>query len=123
MVRLRTLLSHPHVLAVPMTPWAEEFMVQAAAVYHPHEACGIVIGGMAYSVTNRANNTLKFFTMDIEECVALVAAHGKPEALWHSHPGGNPMPSTADNEHHPAGYGLIIVADGKVYDYGIPASQ
>lgn len=94
-------------------------MIDAAAAAHPNEACGVVVNGHVYEITNRSNRPSEFFVMDMDELRNL-APLGQPTALWHSHPGGSTEPSSADLEHHPSGMRLYIVANGQVYDHGIP---
>lgn len=95
-----------------------DFLLKAAERAHPHEACGIIVGETAYEITNRSNHPSEFFEMDLDELRELTD-HGRPTGLWHSHPRGNPNPSTADLEHHPPGMRLIIVARGQVHDHGV----
>lgn len=97
-----------------MLRWAEEFP--------DIEVCGYVFeNGLVVPMQNVAKNPGRFFIMDFDEQVRVIATHGIPVACWHSHPSGDPTPSQADIHHHAqAGLRMLIVAGGKVHDHGYP---
>lgn len=100
---------------------ADTVMATAAHRAHPREACGVIIDGVAYEVTNVATDPLHSYVMDLGELEALIDEYGMPEATWHSHPGGAPWPSDADLRHQPPGLRLLVIAGGRVFDHGVVA--
>lgn len=80
------------------------------------EVCGVIVNGEALLLTNVHEEPENFFRMKDEE---LLAAYDKgvPSAVWHSHPNGDPVPSTADVDGTPPGMTMLIVAGGEIYSY------
>lgn len=81
------------------------------------EQCGLVYGRAVTWITNRASDPTKFFEMDNEELLDQYTEFGHPDAVWHSHPNGDPNPSKADIMGAPPGVLYLIAAGGKVYAY------
>lgn len=90
-----------------------------AAGSYPNEACGVIIDGKAFQLTNVHDEPETFFRMDDEELLAIYDK-GIPSAVWHSHPNDDPEPSTADIDGTPPGMTMLIVAGGQVYSYDNP---
>lgn len=82
------------------------------------EVCGVVVNGEALLLENVHPEPENFFRMKDEE---LLAAYDKgvPSAVWHSHPNGDPAPSTADVDGTPPGMTMLIVAGGEIYSYDL----
>lgn len=95
-------------------------MVEYAALDPEVEVCGLVYGQAVLSINNRAKDPSAFFVLDEEELVAAYTDFGAPDGVWHSHPNGDPNPSTADWEGLPPGAKMYIVAGGAVYVYDEP---
>lgn len=87
-----------------------------SAQAYPDEACGVIVNGEAFLLRNVHPEPEAFFHMDDEELMA-VYQRGAPEAVWHSHPNGDPSPSTADIDGTPPGMTMMIVAAGEIYEY------
>ncbi|MCA1662498.1 MAG: M67 family metallopeptidase [Novosphingobium sp.] len=79
-------------------------VLSEAALSHPLEACGLLIGAgrieRAVACANVASDQRRHFEIDP---AALIAAHkaaraGGPQVAgyWHSHPAGGAIPSAAD---------------------------
>lgn len=81
------------------------------------EQCGLVYGSLVLRVTNVHSDPENFFTMDPDEQLAWWSLHGKPHAIWHSHPNGDPKPSEADVLGAPPGIPYLIAAKRVVYQY------
>ena len=62
---------------------------------YPNECCGVIIGGQYHACTNIATDRANAFEIDPSELVAL-AEVGEVEAIVHSHPNGEPLPSEVD---------------------------
>lgn len=111
-------------MAQQLSSEVERLLLAQAALAHPREACGLLLGQGAR--INRATVTANVhpcpdthFEIDPQ---ALIDAHraaraGGPQVLgyWHSHPHGPPQPSAADRAHG-TGDGRVwaIVGEGKV---------
>ena len=98
-------------------------MFDAARDSRPREACGLVYGDRAYVVDNVAHRGTEFFIMDLERQRELWEQHGRPDAVWHSHPNDDPEPSQSDLAYHPPGVRMLIVAGGRVHDHGYPTGS
>lgn len=81
------------------------------------EACGLVYGESVVWITNRASDPAHYFEMDNEELLDAFTEFGQPDAVWHSHPDGNPNPSETDRAGAPPGVDYLIVADNVIYTY------
>lgn len=92
-------------------------MVDAAALAHPNEACGVIIGGVVHQVANTAADPVNHYAMDLVQLDELIDQYGYPEATWHSHPSGSREPSEDDINFQPHGLDLLIIADGEVYAF------
>lgn len=60
---------------------------------YPNECCGLIVGDMYYPCDNIAPNPKDSFEIDP---VALVELSGEIQAIVHSHPDGEPLPSEVD---------------------------
>lgn len=106
-----------------MITYDEQLMLDAARRALPREACGYVfLTGLTVEVPNVAHHGEKFFIMDMDVQRQLYMQHGPPVGVWHSHPNGDPNPSDSDLVYHPEHTYLLIVADGRVHNHGIPGS-
>jgi proteasome lid subunit RPN8/RPN11 len=83
----------------------------------PDEACGVIVNGKPLRLSNISDEPEAYFLMDDAELLAVYANYGVPEAVWHSHPLGDPLPSTADEDGLPPGMTMLIVAGDEVYEY------
>jgi len=102
----------------------EAELLSLAAVAHPQETCGLLLGEGArieslHPAANVHPDTARHFEIDPR---ALVAAHrtarsGGPQVLghYHSHPSGPPEPSATDRA-HASGDGRVwaIIAEGRI---------
>jgi len=88
----------------------------------PREACGIISAGRVFRLTNHSPNEREFCirSSDLE---ALASEYGLREldAVWHTHPTGDPYPSDLDLASHPWPATLIIATRETVSYYGRPA--
>jgi proteasome lid subunit RPN8/RPN11 len=122
------------VSALPTTlpPELQSALVAAARRAHPQEACGLLFGKRltsgvhvtdAREAKNVASDPLRRFELDPGEVVALhdEAARADLEVVgtWHSHPHGDPTPSTEDLAARWPGHVLVIVASGHVHVFGV----
>lgn len=94
-------------------------LVRWAAEALPDEACGVIVKGKAFRLTNVHSEPEAYFHMDDDELIAIYSTHGAPSAVWHSHPNDDPHPSTADIDGTPPGMRMLIVARGEVWGYDI----
>lgn len=62
---------------------------------YPNECCGVIIGGRYHPCANIATDKANTFEIDPAEWVAL-SELGEVEAIVHSHPNGEPLPSEVD---------------------------
>ncbi|MGE0256802.1 MAG: C40 family peptidase [Alphaproteobacteria bacterium] len=82
-----------------------------ALAEHPHESCGVVVGGRYIPVTNSADEPCAGFVMPPSAWIE----HGPVEAVLHSHTDGSDWPSAADMRGQIASavpWG-IVVTDGR----------
>jgi proteasome lid subunit RPN8/RPN11 len=100
----------------------EDLILDAAKLAEPREACGVVCNGVAFEVENVANDGTRFFIMDMVALGEIVKREKTIDAVWHSHPNGDPEPSSSDLHYHPKGRRMLIVAGGKVHDHGVQGS-
>jgi proteasome lid subunit RPN8/RPN11 len=98
----------------------KDFLLQCARERAPREACGVIIGDEFIEVHN-ISPTDSFFEMDPHQLLELYEIHGGVDGVWHSHPQGNPHPSSTDMDMHPRGKRMIIVTLEDVHDHGIIA--
>lgn len=91
-------------------------LVWEAAREHPHEACGFIYKGVVIPVANVAKDPSHWFEMDSDEMLRLYSLHGRPEAIWHSHPSAItvPEPSELDRQQAPKGIPYIIIGAGRI---------
>lgn len=100
----------------------EDQVLEWAHLAVPRECGGVVIGEEAFLVTNLApDDELSMFMPDISEIEDLVAEYGMFHTLWHSHPRGKPRPSKIDTNHHPDGFGMVIVTLTEVIYVAAPS--
>ena len=85
----------------------------------PDEACGVIVEGQALRLTNVSPEPEAYFHIDDEELMSVYRAIGVPSAIWHSHPNGDPAPSSADIDGTPPGMLMVIVAAGAVHVYSV----
>lgn len=62
---------------------------------YPNECCGVIIGGQYYPCTNIALNPTNAFEIDPDQFINL-SKLGEIQAIVHSHPDGEPLPSEVD---------------------------
>lgn len=72
----------------------QQIITHAQDVY-PNECCGVIIDGQYHPCTNIAPNPANAFEIDTAEWVVL-SNRGDIEAIVHSHPNGEPLPSEVD---------------------------
>ena len=72
----------------------DKIIAHAWEVY-PNECCGVIMGSQYHSCTNIAPDPANAFEIDPAELVAL-SEHGELQAIVHSHPSGEPLPSEVD---------------------------
>lgn len=91
----------------------------AARKVHPREACGVIAGSNVIQLENHAQGYAEFHLKgtDIENAAAKFGFR-ELDAVWHSHPSGNPLPSKSDLESHPWPAAMVIVTSEKVSIYG-----
>jgi proteasome lid subunit RPN8/RPN11 len=94
--------------------------VMALAEGSPHEVCGFFSHEWdVISVRNVHRAPARGFAMDEDELLALMErTDGDLLGVWHSHPGGNPYPSDADESFAFSGfYRYFIVTSESVYEW------
>lgn len=94
-------------------------MLEHAWEVAPQEACGVVAGGQVIRIKNVSSDPESFFAMDEQELMAVYENYGGIEGVYHSHPKGNPRPSTTDLDHAPTHVPYYIVTMGDVHEYNL----
>lgn len=82
----------------------------------PHEAVGIIAGGLVYSLANASPSPHDSFQVDMQELKNLILSLDIPldrvadeVALWHSHPAGGVGPSRFDMQNRtPLKHHLVV---------------
>lgn len=97
--------------------WFEEELVLRCKAAEPNEACGVIVDDQVIEIPNVHKEPQHFFTMDPEILLDVYEEYGDIDGVWHSHPNGDPAPSTADREGAPPGKPYYIVAGGLVREY------
>lgn len=82
-----------HLLAKTMKKKTKQAIIQHAKACYPAECCGVIINDTYYPCTNIA--PLGQFEIDPSEYLALQEL-GEIQAIVHSHPDGEPLPSEVD---------------------------
>ena len=101
-----------------LTPEQEEMMKDACRIAAPREACGIIAGGQVRELTNHAPDVGTFHLRgsDIASAVQAAGAGGL-DAIWHTHPSGDPLPSESDRASHPWPAAMVIATRTDVTIY------
>lgn len=92
-------------------------MTDACAKNDPLEACGVIAGGVVYELPNHARFPESTFLLRAEDIYGAVAPHGGYDAVWHTHPSGNPVPSPDDWAYHPRAKFMVIATREDVNVY------
>lgn len=75
-------------------PLKQAILAHAQGEY-PKECCGLIVDGTYHPCTNVAPTPHEHFAIDSDEFIALEGL-GEVQAIVHSHPDGEPIPSEAD---------------------------
>lgn len=98
--------------------WCEEDLLLRTKEAHPKEACGVIVNGVGViEIPNVHKDPEHYFEMEAAQLVAVYEEYGGIDGVWHSHPNGDPLPSTADAEGAPPGLPYYIIANGAVHKY------
>lgn len=98
------------------SPLAQEILKWANEAF-PDEACGVLAGGQVFRLTNVHSEPEAYFQIADEELISMYEAFGDIDGIWHSHPGGDPAPSSADREGAVPGKAYLIATLDAVYRY------
>lgn len=83
---------------------------------YPNECCGLIVGGVYYPCENVAHDPANLFEIDPQAFIDL-SDKGELQAIVHSHPDGEPMPSEYDRVQmslHGVPWLIASVNDGRV---------
>ena len=99
-----------------LTREQKELMQDACYRAAPREACGVIAGGLVYELTNFSPHPGAFHIRG-SELAPIVTAHGGYDAVWHTHPSGDVLPSETDRANHPWPAALVIATRKAVAVY------
>ena len=94
----------------------KELMRDACYRAAPREACGVIAGGLVYELTNFSPHPGTFHIRG-SELAPIVTTHGGYDAVWHTHPSGDVLPSATDRANHPWPAALVIATRKTVAVY------
>jgi len=89
-------------------------LLEYAATAPNEEVCGLIVGTEVVVLENVAADKATTFAMTVKDVISATDIFGSVNAVWHSHPSGNTLPSDEDMEAHPGNLPLIIVTTGEV---------
>lgn len=89
--------------------------------YYRREFCGLVYDGTAHQLLNEHPMPQRDFAVSPEAMQAFFEGKdvGLLEAVWHTHPNGDPNPSDNDLEWHPTQVQMWIVTQREVVAYQV----
>lgn len=99
-----------------LTQQLKQQISEHALQAYPHECCGLVINGVYHACKNVAFDTLNNFEIDTQDYINLTE-QGQLQAIVHSHPDGEPLPSEVDKVQmclHDVPWLIASVNNGKV---------
>lgn len=99
-----------------LTTKQKELMTDACDRTAPREACGVIAGGLVYELTNHSSHP-GTFRISGQDLAPIYAAHGGYDAVWHTHPSGDILPSATDRANHPWPAALVIATRTAVEVY------
>ena len=106
-------------------PRGKDYILDYVSKHPEVECCGLQVGFNEFIIMqNAANEPGKYFSFhNCETLEAYLQFGPKIIGIWHSHPTGRETPSSTDLEFHVPGMNLIIIANGKMINHGIPTRQ